>query len=590
MQDQSQVTTYDRGGIFNPSPGASRALVATRPTGRASRDGPVVPSGSVTSAAPPGFASPTDHDPRSSEEARHLQQQRLALLGLVTLCLSGGFLIVAVLAEVAFDGVDAALLHLRSWRRLLNLAGAAVSAAVWVAARGASRSPTQLLLIDSVGTLAAVVPYTLMSVLGQPGMAGVLLTALTVMLVLQMRALMVPSGPKRTFAISLVAALLSLGLSLGIHAAGWAPTPGQHELPDLALNLTLWLVVIVAVSTIASWVLFGLREEVREARRLGQYILTEKLGEGGMGVVYRARHVMLRRPTAVKLLPPEKTGPSTVARFVREVQLTASLVHPNTITVFDYGHTPDGVFYYAMEYLDGGDLESIVEVAGPMPPARVVHVLEQVAAGLAEAHEIGLIHRDIKPANVLLAAAGPVADLAKLADFGLVRELHGEDAARLSRTDAILGTPLYLAPEAITTPADVDARIDIYALGALGYYLLTAQHVFEGRTIVEICGHHLHSAPIPPSERLGTKLPEALEEVILRCLAKDRAERPPSAEALRELLRACDDVGSWTRRDARAWWEQHADAIRRSSSRLVSASTRTVEVDVRARARRDRVV
>lgn len=528
-------------------------------------------------------AGATVSDPRTSEEARHLVQQRLALLGLVTLCLSGGFLLVALLAELALEGVDAVSVHIQSWRRLLNLGGALVSATVWLTARRGRRTPMQLLAIDAVGTVLAVVPYTLMSVLGQEGIAGVLLTALTVMLVLQTRALMVPSDARRTLAISAVAAILSFALSVGAHAGGWAPASTEHELADLALNLVMWLVVIVAVSTVASWVLFGLREQIREARRLGQYILTDELGEGGMGVVYRARHALLRRPTAVKLLPPEKAGAAAVKRFEREVQLTASLVHPNTVTVFDYGHTPDGVFYYAMEYLDGGDLEAVVEASGPMPASRVVHLLEQVAAGLAEAHEIGLIHRDIKPANVLLAGAGPVADLAKLVDFGLVRELRGEETSGLTHTDTVMGTPLYLAPEAITDPDGVDARVDIYALGAVGYYLLTGAHVFEGRTVVEICSHHLHSEPVPPSARLGAKVPEMLEEVVMRCLAKDRSDRPQSAEELRDLLRACDDVGAWTPRDARAWWESHGDVLCAGRRSRVSGTAKTIAVDVDAR-------
>src|SRR5690606_31795371 len=217
------------------------------------------------------------------------------------------------------------------------------------------------------------------------------------------------------------------------------------------------------------------------------------------------RHALLRRPTAVKLLPPDKAGGAAIARFEREVQLTASLVHPNTVTIFDYGHTPDGVFYYAMEYLDGGDLETVVAVGGPMPPARAAHVLAQIAAGLAEAHEIGLIHRDVKPANVFLVGKEGVADLAKLLDFGLVRELESGATSGLTRTDTVMGTPLYLSPEAITSPAAVDARSDLYALGAVGYFLLTGEHVFSGRTVVEICSHHLHTEPEPPSSRAGVR-------------------------------------------------------------------------------------
>ena len=458
--------------------------------------------------------------------------------------------------------------------------GASVSAGVWLAARRGRRSPRALLVLDAVGTVTAIVPYTLMSVLGQTGFAGVLMTALTVMLVLQTRALLVPSDARRTFAISLSASLLSFGLALGAHLGGYAPD-SDYDLVQVALNLGMWLAVIIAVSTIASAVLFGLRQQVREARRLGQYTLLDKLGEGGMGQVYRARHALLRRPTAIKLLPASEAASTSVRRFEKEVQLTASLVHPNTITVFDYGRTPDGVFYYAMEYLEGGDLEHVVAVGGPMPEARVVHVLAQIAAGLAEAHGIGLIHRDIKPANVLLVGQRHVADLAKLLDFGLVRELSTDDASELTQTDTVLGTPLYLAPEGITTPGDVDPRADLYALGAVGYYLLTGEHVFSGRTVVEICSHHLHTAPVPPSQRLGAPVSEVLEEILMTCLEKDRELRPASADALRAMLLSCEDIGLWTDTDARQWWDAHGDAValERGGGSVVSATAQTLEVD-----------
>lgn len=522
-------------------------------------------------------------DPRSSEEMRHLTQQRLALLGLVTFCLGGGFLLVSITAEALIFGASPAFAHLGSVNGVLNAVGATVSALVWLLARSGTRAAGQLLTIDGVGTVAAVVPYTLMSVLGQEGMNGVLLTALTVMLVLQTRALMVPSDARRTLYVGLVSALLTLLLSLGAHVV----EPGRRGgagLTDLGLNLVLWLVVIVAVSTTASWVLFGLRQQIQEARRLGQYILMEKIGQGGMGVVYRARHQLLRRPTAVKLLPPDMTGPAAIRRFEREVQLTASLQHPNTVTIFDYGRTSDGVFYYVMEYLDGGDLETVIDVGGPMPPARAAHVVRQIAAGLAEAHEIGLIHRDIKPANVLLAGDGPVADLVKVVDFGLVRELDPGDASSLTQTDVAMGTPLYMAPEAISDPGSVDARADLYALGAVAYYLLTGAPVFAGRTVVEICSQHLHKLPIAPSERLGSRIPETLEEIVMRCLEKDPAERPQSALELGELLDACEDVGPWTTRDARAWWIEHAGAVAARRGRgEVDGTAPTVDVDIENR-------
>ncbi|MCA9605828.1 MAG: serine/threonine protein kinase [Myxococcales bacterium] len=528
----------------------------------------------------PTAAATQAPDPHVSEEARHLLQSRLALLGLVTLCLSGGFFLVALVGDLAVHGPARVLERLTTWRGSLNVAGAVVSGCVWLAARLGRRSPGQLLLIDGLGTVAAVVPYTLMAALGQVGRAGVLLTALTTMLVLVTRALMVPSDARRTAAIGGTGALLSLGLTLWVHLDD-PSRRGDDSLSDLGLDLAMWLSVIVIVSTVASWVLFGLRRQADQARRLGQYILGEPLGAGGMGVVYRARHALLRRPTAIKLLPPETTDAHAASRFEREVQLTASLQHPNTVTVFDYGRTADGVFYYAMEYLDGGDLETVVQVGGPMPPARVRHLLVQIAAGLAEAHEIGLIHRDIKPANLLLASAPAVADLCKIVDFGLVRQQDAPDASTITQTGTVLGTPLYMAPEAIANPASVDARADLYALGAVAYYLLTGTTVFAGRTVVEICSQHLHTQPEPLSARLGAPLPDTLEELVMRCLSKSPDDRPQTAMELRELLEACEDVPTWSAAEARAWWAAHGAEVRTSQHvNAVSATAATLAVDL----------
>src|SRR4029450_12284675 len=217
-----------------------------------------------------------------------------------------------------------------------------------------------------------------------------------------------------------------------------------------------------------------------------------------MGVVYRARHALLRRPTAVKLLPPDKAGEQSIARFEREVQLTAALSHPNTVTIFDFGRTPEGLFYYAMELLDGAPLDVVVDLDGAQPPERVLHVLDGAAGALGEAHEIGLIHRDVKPANIILCKQGGVFDVPKVLDFGLVKDLTAGEAS-LTGSATLAGTPLYMAPEAITAQRAMDARSDLYSLGAVGYFLATGTHVFPGRNAVEVLGHHLHTMPERPS-------------------------------------------------------------------------------------------
>lgn len=310
---------------------------------------------------------------------------------------------------------------------------------------------------------------------------------------------------------------------------------------------------------IASRVIFGLRAEVDKARRLGQYTLGEKIGEGGMGMVYRATHAFLRRPTAVKLLQPEKAGEENLRRFEREVQLTAQLSHPSTVVIFDYGRTPQGLFYYAMEYLDGLNLQQLVEQEGAQPAGRVVHILQQVAGALAEAHGVGVVHRDIKPANIILSERGGVPDVAKVVDFGLGKRFDTsagdlETQLEVTAANVIVGTPLYLSPEVIGGE-HMDGRSDLYALGAVGYFLLTGAPLFQARTVVAMAADHLHTVPVLPSERLGKTIPSNVEAVIMRCLAKSPSDRYPDAMALIEDLGRCASTVPWSREQALRRWE-----------------------------------
>ncbi|MEZ5285038.1 MAG: serine/threonine-protein kinase [Vicinamibacterales bacterium] len=386
---------------------------------------------------------------------------------------------------------------------------------------------------------------------------------------LMARAVAVPSTTRRTIAVG-SAAMVPLAVAVFL-ILRLMPASSQFHVVAL-VDAVSWMVAAVAMSAVASRVIFGLRAEVSAKRRLGQYTLEEKIGEGGMGSVYRAKHAMLRRPTAIKLLPPEKAGADNLARFEREVQLTASLSHPNTVAIFDYGRTVEGIFYYAMEFLDGINLDQLVKGDGPQRPARVVRILAQVCGALAEAHEIGLIHRDVKPGNIILCERGGVPDVAKVVDFGLVKRLHPDasDATMAPVTVAmsLLGTPHFMAPEAVTGAPDLDARTDIYSLGAVGYLLLTGTPVFQGRSVMEVCAHHLHTPPEPPSQRLGHPLPPELERIVLDCLAKAPDARPSSARALGRMLSRLACAVEWTDDDAARWWMtwRRAEAGRSASA------------------------
>lgn len=325
----------------------------------------------------------------------------------------------------------------------------------------------------------------------------------------------------------------------------------------------------------------GLEEEVRTALKVGQYTLESRLGAGGMGVVYRASHAMLRRPTAIKLLPEEMLGERSIERFEQEVQRTAQLTHPNTITVFDYGRTPEGVFYYAMELLDGASLQDVVESDGPQPESRVVHIIRQAADALSEAHEAGLIHRDIKPANLVLCRYGGRFDHLKVLDFGLVRSIETAETAGITREGDVAGTPAYLAPEALTDRDNLDHRADLYALGAVAYCLLTGQTVFTGQSVAEICGHHIHSKPVRPSERLGYPIHPRIEEIVMQCLEKNPVDRPDSARELVDMIDACG-FEPWSQTHAKRWWNDVGVGASKPVEQSTSA-TRTIDIDMAER-------
>jgi serine/threonine protein kinase len=342
-----------------------------------------------------------------------------------------------------------------------------------------------------------------------------------------------------------------------------------------AFAVLMGLLLAAAIGgVLATWLVRRQRRALHGApmagQQFGQYTLLEKLGTGGMGTVYKARHALLRRPTAVKLLKAEMMSDTAIARFEREVQLTSGLTHPNTVAVFDYGRTPEGVFYYAMEYLEGVNLDELVKRHGPLTDERAVFILRQVCASLAEAHAAGLIHRDVKPGNIVLTVRGGQHDFVKVLDFGLAKTAVASEEATLTSTNIVAGTPLYVSPEAVTEPERMDARADVYAIGAVGYFLVTGWPVFAGSSVADICLMHVTAAPQPPSARAMRPVSPDLEAILLRCLAKSPSDRPDDAGALLRLLESCPVSGHWTAAHAADWWAdrtwEHSAAARHSSA------------------------
>jgi len=507
------------------------------------------------------------------EDGRTLLQRRLSLYGVVLILQSIAYWLIYALIWGPTVGFATSLGHLVSPDVILLTA---IYSVFWIVARGGPRSVRVLLVTDVAGSLGIGIDNVFL-MLGDLGtISGVFENLIGFICILLLRSLIVPSTVKRTL---LCGVLMCAPTIVGV---AWGASRFEHQALSAVTMVGFsvnWSMLSVVFSCVASGVLYGLRREVRDARRLGQYTLMEKLGEGGMGVVYRASHAMLRRPTAIKLLA--ESGGASLARFEQEVQLLARLNHPNTVTIHDYGRTSDGSFYYAMELLDGMDLERLVATDGPQPPARVIHILKQAVRGLAEAHDVGLVHRDIKPANIFLCKRWGDPDFVKVLDFGLAKDNAASRAAVTGET-TVLGTPLYISPEALAGANHADARSDIYSLGAVAYYMLAGRPVFEGPSALEVFAQHLRTSPVPPAVRLGKPLQADLEAIVLRCLAKSPAERYQTAGEMWDALVACSGADEWTSAQARAWWEGRGDAPARVAAH--SQEGRTVEINAAARA------
>jgi len=320
--------------------------------------------------------------------------------------------------------------------------------------------------------------------------------------------------------------------------------------------------ICALLAVIPASIVRKLGRAVRQARELGNYRLGERLGEGGMGEVYRASHRLLARPAAVKLISPAQLGARDAngqqllaERFRREASAAASLRSPHTIELYDFGVAADGTLYYAMELLDGIDLQTLVEDHGPQPPGRVIHLLRQACLSLGEAHRRGLVHRDIKPSNLMICRMGTEVDYLKILDFGLVKVETPADA-KLTAPEVTAGTPAYMPPEAIDGVATLDHRADLYALGCIAYWLLCGRPVFQGSSALAILVKHGREPP-PPMSGGVAPVPEDLQALVMACLEKDPDRRPGDALALEKALAACVGADAWTADHAAAWWARH---------------------------------
>jgi eukaryotic-like serine/threonine-protein kinase len=376
-----------------------------------------------------------------------------------------------------------------------------------------------------------------------------------------MFAAVVPVPPWKLLAAGFVAACMDpLGMVIW-KAAGVYQFNGMGSLLLMHYPNVLMLGMAVVISRVVN----GLGQQVSRERELGSYRLGERLGSGGMGDVYLATHRMLARPAAIKLIRPEvlsstddATAQLAMTRFKREAEAAARLRSPHTVELYDFGITEDGTLYTVMELLQGMTLQELVKDYGPLPAARVVHILRQVCDSLEEAHVSGLIHRDIKPANIHVGRLGLRHDFVKVLDFGLVKSVLEREPNPGLATEMGLtpGTPAYMAPEASGADA-VDARADIYAVGCVAYYLLTGKLVFEGSSAIQMMARHLQEAPVAPSRRTEQFVPAELDHLVLACLAKDPAARPQSAAAVAAALDAIE-LACWSQADASAWWERYA--------------------------------
>jgi serine/threonine-protein kinase len=450
------------------------------------------------------------------------------------------------------------------WAMLVNTMAVAVSACLLWAARSRHVSASRLHALGLGYEIAICFSIAIITFSQYYVEYGMLPNLTWVPAVVILFPLIMPGPPRRMLAAAIVAGAMSPAALLVLDLTGKIAASGEAYIP------VIWHSAIAVVfAYTGGQIVYGLGREVTAARELGSYRLVERLGQGGMGEVWRAKHRMLARPAAIKLIRPAAvgSGPPEVSddarrRFEREAQAIARLRSPHTVNLFDFGIASDGAFYYVMELLDGCDLESLVRRTGPVTAERAVYLLRQVCHSLSEAESCGLVHRDIKPANIFVSRYGEDYDFVKVLDFGIVKPARDqtETGTLMTQGHAIHGTPAFIAPEQALGRADLDGRADIYSTGCVAYWLLTGQLVFSGDTPMALLVHHAHTPPAPPSTRTELSIPEALDELVLACLAKDPAERPQSAKELSQRLAAVMSSNKWTQDHAREWWTRHQPA------------------------------
>jgi serine/threonine-protein kinase len=466
------------------------------------------------------------------------------------------FLIVVVVLVDSFAIGDN---KLRSGNRGTQAVAFAISSALFLVARGHRFSHSLVLKLSLVYEVLLCAVLSVGAQWFTATVQGTFVTMTLTCVVIAIFPLIVPTPPLQTFIAALISAATG-PLALTVVAWLGVLTPQMDDY----LVVSVFHSISVVVAVYGSRLIYGLNRDVAEARELGSYRLEERLGIGGMGEVWRARHRLLARPAAIKLVRLDASldnrAPATgrlMQRFEREAQVTASLTSPHTVGLFDFGLNDEGTFYYVMELLDGLDLETLVDKYGPVPAERAVHILTQACKSLAEAHDSGLVHRDIKPANLMVCRYGHEFDFVKVLDFGLVKqeEAESESDMELTAEGTMAGTPAYMYPEVVSGENAVDHRSDIYSMGCVAYWLLTGKQVFAAKTPVAMLMEHATAEPVPPSSMCEMEIPEDLDNVILACLKKDPADRPQAAEELANRLRKIKFEQCWDQERARVWWK-----------------------------------